>query len=200
MTLISFQQRSLFSFNLNVNLMDEPIHIAVMRRVRPGCEAEFQQALREFIQASFAHGGVLGAGMFVPLPGSSSREYGVLRSFRNEQEREDFYKSPLFKAWQERAKSLTEGEPEYRKLHGLEAWFRNPSQPNPPLWKMALVTYIGVDVVTTLLFWIIGPLIQNWPFLIRNSVFNIVVVACLTWIAMPLLVRAFNRWLQPKEL
>jgi uncharacterized protein len=180
--------------------MDEPIHIAVIRRVRPGREAEFQQALREFIQESFAHGGVLGAGMFVPLPGSDSREYGVLRSFRNEQEREDFYKSPLFKAWQERAKTLTEGEPVYHKLHGLEAWFRNPAQPNPPLWKMALVTYIGVDVVTTLLFWIIGPLMQNWSFLIRNSVFNIVVVACLTWIAMPLLARLFNSWLQPKEL
>ena len=179
--------------------MEEPIHIAVVRRVRPGREAEFQQALREFIQESFAHGGVLGAGMFVPLPGSNSREYGVLRSFRNEQEREDFYKSPLFKAWQERVKTLTEGEPVYRKLHGLEAWFRSPSQPNLPLWKMALVTYIGVDVVTTVLFWIIGPLIQNWTFLIRNSVFNIVVVACLTWIAMPLLVRAFNSWLQPKE-
>lgn len=179
--------------------MNEPIHIAVTRRVRPGCEAEFQQALREFIQASFGHGGVLGAGMFVPLPGSDSREYGVLRTFRDEQERDDFYKSPLFKAWQERVKPLTEGEPVYRKLHGLEAWFRNPNQPNPPLWKMALVTYIGVDVVTTLLFWIIGPLIQNWTFLIRNSAFNVVVVACLTWVAMPLLTRLFNNWLQPKE-
>ena len=40
-----------------------PIHIAITRRVRPGCEAEFQAALREFFQASFAHGGVLGASM-----------------------------------------------------------------------------------------------------------------------------------------
>ncbi len=179
--------------------MNEHIHVAVIRRVRPGCEAEFQEALREFIQASFAHGGVLGAGMFVPLPGSGSREYGVLRTFRSEQERDEFYKSLLFKAWQERAKSLTEGEPEYRKLSGLEAWFRNPSQPNPPLWKMALVTYIGVDVVTTLLFWLIGPFIQNWPFLIRNSAFNVVVVACLTWMAMPFLTRIFNNWLQPAQ-
>ena len=179
--------------------MDEHIHVAVTRRVRPGCEAEFQQALREFVQESFAHGGVLGAGMFVPLPGSDSHEYGVLRTFRNEQERDDFYKSPLFKAWQERVKPLTEGEPEYRKLHGLEAWFRNPGQPNPPLWKMALVTFIGVDIVTTLLFYAIGPLIQNWPFLIRNSTFNVAVVACLTWIAMPILTRIFSSWLQPKQ-
>jgi hypothetical protein len=140
----------------------------------------------------------MGVGMFVPLSGSDSREYGVLRTFRNEQQRDDFYKSPLFKAWQEKVKPLTEGEPVYRKLHGLEAWFRNPSQPNPPQWKMALVTYIGVDVVTTLMFWIVGPLIQSWPFLLRNSVFNIFVVACLTWLAMPLLTRALQSWLQPK--
>jgi hypothetical protein len=178
--------------------MNEDIHIAITRRVKPGREAEFQQALREFIQVSFNHSGVMGVGMFVPLPGSDSREYGVLRTFRNEQERDDFYKSPLFKAWQEKVKPLTEGEPVYRKLHGLEAWFRNPGQPNPPQWKMALVTYIGVDVVTTLMFWIVGPLIQSWPFLLRNSVFNIFVVACLTWLAMPLLTRALQSWLQPK--
>ena len=35
-----------------------PIHVAITRRVRPGCEAEFQKALREFLQTSFAHGGV----------------------------------------------------------------------------------------------------------------------------------------------
>lgn len=178
--------------------MDESIHVAITRRVKPGYDAEFQKALREFIQASFAHTGVLGVGMLVPPPGSDSREYGVLRTFHSQQELEDFYKSPLFKGWQERVKTLTEGEPVYRRLHGLEAWFRNPGQSNPPLWKMALVTYLGVDVVTTLLFWAIGPLIQNWPFLIRNSAFNVVVVACLTWLAMPLLVRAFNKWLQPK--
>jgi hypothetical protein len=57
-----------------------PIHIAITRRVRPGREAESQQALREFFQGSFAHGGVLGATMIVPPPGSDSREgkYGLL--------------------------------------------------------------------------------------------------------------------------
>jgi len=110
-----------------------------------------------------------------------------------------FINHPLFKAWQARVKPLTEGEPVYRELHGLEVWFPNPSQPNPPQWKMALVTYIGVDVVTTLGLWLLGPLIQNWPFLIRNSAFNVVVVACLTWLAMPLLTRVFHGWLQPKQ-
>src|SRR5687768_3341412 len=113
-----------------------PIHVAITRRVRPGCEAEFQHALREFLQASFAHGGMLGASMLTPPPGLHSREYGILRTFADERERDEFYASPLFKSWKERAGPLTEGEPEYRQLHGLEAWFRSPNG-HPPRWKMA---------------------------------------------------------------
>ncbi|MFO1514291.1 MAG: hypothetical protein U1F83_15515 [Verrucomicrobiota bacterium] len=80
-----------------------PIHIAITRRVKPGYETEFQSALREFFQASFAHGGVLGATMIVPPPGSDSREFGILRTFANEKERDDFYASPVFKAWKSEA-------------------------------------------------------------------------------------------------
>ena|SRR5882724_11413426 len=77
-----------------------PIHVAVIRRVRPGCESEFQEALRECFQASFGHNGVLGATMMVLPPGSGSPEFGILRTFADEKVRDDFYASPLFKAWE----------------------------------------------------------------------------------------------------
>src|SRR5882672_5702347 len=121
-----------------------PIHIAITRRVRPGCEAEFQQELRKFFQASFAHGGVLGATMIVPPPDSDSREFGILRTFANEKERDTFYASPIFKAWEAKCQPLTEADSwSARPLHGLEAWFRSP-QSLPPRWKMAIVTLLGV--------------------------------------------------------
>jgi len=95
---------------------------------------------------------------------------------------------------------LTEGSGHVEELCGLESWFTVPGQPLRPLpqWKMALITFVAVDVVTTLLFWTIGPMIQNWPFLIRNSAFNVLVVVCLTWLAMPLLTRTLHGWLRPK--
>src|SRR5205809_5067356 len=103
------------------------IHIAITRRVRTGREAEFQVALREFFQTSFAHGGVLGATMIVPPPGSDSREFGILRTFANERESDDFYASPLFKGWEAKCKPLTENNSwTSRQLHGLEAWFCSP--------------------------------------------------------------------------
>src|SRR5437667_12674378 len=174
-----------------------PIHIAITRRVRPGCETEFQQALREFFQNSFAHGGVWGASMLTPPPGSDTREYGILRTFANEQERDFFYESPMFKAWDERAKALTEGEPVYRQLHGLEAWFRSPHNP-PPRWKMAVATFLGVFPVAMVLNLTIGPLVRSMHFVLGNAVFNACVVASLTWVVMPLVTRLLHSWLNPQ--
>jgi antibiotic biosynthesis monooxygenase (ABM) superfamily enzyme len=176
-----------------------PIHVAITRRVRPGCEAEFQQALREFFQTSFTHGGVLGATMLVPPPGSDSREFGILRTFTDEQERDDFYASPLFNAWEERCGPLTEsGSWTFRPLHGLEAWFRSPSSP-PPRWKMATATFLGVFPVAMILNLTLGPVIRPWPFILSSAVFNLCVVAVLTWVVMPLITRALHGWLHPQQ-
>ncbi len=175
-----------------------PIHIAITRRVRPGREAEFQEALREFFQSSFTHGGVLGASMLMPPPGSGTHEYGILRTFRNEKERDDFYGSAMFKSWEERIKPLTEGEPVHRQLHGLEAWFRSPQNP-PPRWKMAVATFLGVLPTAMVLNLTLGPLIQSWNFILNSLVFNACIVALLTWVVMPVITRALHRWLNTKE-
>src|SRR4051812_24138053 len=114
--------------------MNNAIHVAITRRIKPGCEGEFQQALKEFFEASFAHSGVQGANMLVPPPGSASREFGILRTFSDSHQRDAFYGSPMFKAWEERINPLTDGAPVYRELNGLEAWFRSPRNP-PPRWK-----------------------------------------------------------------
>src|SRR3954454_23116081 len=171
-----------------------PVQMAITRRVRPGCEAKFQEELRNFFRDSFAHGGVYGASMIVPPPGSSAREFGILRTFANEAERDTFYASPQFKAWDERAKTLTEGEPQYRELHGLEAWFRSTGRP-PKKWKMAVATVIGVYPTSLVLSLTIGNVIQGWPLVLSSLVMAVSMVAVLTWIAMPLVTRLLRGWI-----
>lgn len=170
-----------------------PIHVAITRRVRAGCETQFQQALLEFFQKSFAHDGVWGASLLTPPPGSDAREYGILRTFADERERDAFYQSAMFKAWEEKARTLTEGEPVYRQLHGLEAWFRSPN--SPPRWKMSIATFLGVFPTALMLNLTLGPTITSWPFILRNAVFNACVVALLTWVVMPLVTRLLHDWL-----
>jgi antibiotic biosynthesis monooxygenase (ABM) superfamily enzyme len=173
-----------------------PIHIAITRTVRAGCEAEFQAALREFFQSSFAHGGVLGASLLTPLPGSDSREYGILRTFASEAERAAFYASPEFHAWEARARTLTEGEPEYRELHGLEAWFRS-SNNAPPRWKMAVTTLLGVYPTSLFLSLTLGEVVHTWPLLVRSLVIAASMVALLTWVVMPTVTKLLHKWLHP---
>lgn len=173
-----------------------PIHLAITRQVRSGCEAEFQAALREFLQGSFALGGVLGASMLTPPPGSDSREFGILRTFASEAERDTFYESPMFKAWEERAGPLTEGEPEYRELHGLEAWFRSPRNP-PPRWKMAMATLLGVYPVSLMIGVTLSSTLKKLPLPLNLLVVSAIIVTMLTWVVMPFVTRLLHGWLNP---
>lgn len=171
-----------------------PIHVAITRNVKPGAETEFHEGLREFFQASFSQEGILGASMITPPPGAETREYGILRTFASAKERDAFYASPIFKAWDARARTLTEGEAVYRDLHGLEAWFRSPSGP-PPRWKMAAATLLGVYPTSLLLGETVSSWIHTWPLLLRSFCFAVLMVVLLTWIVMPLVIRALHRWL-----
>jgi antibiotic biosynthesis monooxygenase (ABM) superfamily enzyme len=137
--------------------------------------------------------------MLVPPPGTKSPEFGILRTFTNEQERDDFYSSPMFLAWEERIKPLVVGEAVYRELTGLEAWFRSP-QNQPPRWKMVLLTWIGVWPISMAVPAALNPLIGRSlpPVLFAGAVAGGIVLV-LTWVGMPLLIKLTNGWLHPKN-
>ena len=177
----------------------QPIHVAITRRIKPGCEQEFQTALKEFFARSLIESGVHGAAMLVPPPGSGSTEYGIIRSFASIAERDAFYASPLYREWKKRVAPLSNGEPEARELHGLEAFFRGNNSAPPPRWKMAIATYLGVVPTIMTLALTLGPRIRSWNFVMYNLVFNACVVVLLTWVVMPLITRALHGWLQAGE-
>ena len=175
-----------------------PIHIAIIRRVLPGKETEFKDALRKFLGESFIHGGVHGAGMITSMPGGHARDIGILRTFLDEAEKDAFYASDLFKNWEEYAASVTEGVPEYRELTGLEAWFRAPGSP-PPRWKMAVATLLGVYPTSLFLSYALASFIQPLPIWMKSFVVAAAMVVLLTWIVMPTVTKLLRKWLHHKS-
>ncbi len=175
------------------------IHVAVTLRVRPGREAEFQDALREFFQTSFGQKSVLGASMIVPPPGVESREFGILRTFADEAQRDAFYSSSMYLNWKQRAREFTEGDPEMRQLTGLEAWFRNSDGPPPPQWKMAVLTWVAVWPVSMIVPAAVLPLIPFLHPILAAGIIAAGIVIILTWVAMPLLVKVAHPWLQTRN-
>jgi antibiotic biosynthesis monooxygenase (ABM) superfamily enzyme len=97
--------------------------------------------------------------------------------------------APLYREWLARIEPMVEGEPTYRQLEGLEAWFRNPHAPMPPRWKMALLTWIAVWPVSMLVPAILMPLLgPNSPQVLTAGLIAAGIVVILIWVAMPLLV------------
>jgi len=176
------------------------IHVAITRRVREGHEAEFEEKLLRFAQQSLSHPGTRGVQVLRPAPDSDSREFGILRSFASVADRDSFYQSALFKNWESDIRPLVDGAPLNRQLHGLEEWFRDPTQPNeradsgpPPKWKMALVIWVALLPQVLLLRVILPPL----PYAFGPAISTAIPVALLTWVVMPLLTRLLRRWLHP---
>ncbi len=143
--------------------MSGAIHCAITRIVREGKEDEFERAIRRFVARSMDHYGTTGAHVLGPTIASRPREYGILRSFKSKEDMEAFYASEMFQEWEDEVAHYVEGEPVYRQLHGLEAFFHDEHHAAPPRWKMATVTWIGVFPVVLLWSRLLVPRLQSLP-------------------------------------
>jgi antibiotic biosynthesis monooxygenase (ABM) superfamily enzyme len=181
--------------------MAEPVHIAITRRIRKECVGDYEKALAEFVRRSLLEPGARGVQCLYPPPGSGSNEYGVLRTFASPEARDAFYKSALYQDWLVEIKPWTEGDSHRRELRGLEAWFREPSLPMPPDWKMALLTWVAVWPVSIIVPAVLNPLLgPQFNFYIGAGIIAVGIVVILTWVAMPLLIKVTYGWLYPSAL
>jgi antibiotic biosynthesis monooxygenase (ABM) superfamily enzyme len=178
--------------------MSEPVHIAVTRRVRKDRIREFEHALAEFASRSLAQPGARGVHCLHPPPGST--EYGIMRSFASVEDRDAFYASTTYREWLDLIEPMVEGEPSYRDLTGLEAWFRDPKGARPPIWKMALLTWVAVWPVSMAVPKAIIPFLgPNFPAVLTGGIVSAGIVVVLTWFAMPLLIKLTHPWLMPQN-
>jgi hypothetical protein len=60
---------------------------------------------------------------------------------------------------------------------------------------MALVTFLGVYAITSILPVFTMPLLSSWNSLLSNLIFSGLVVILLTWVVMPFLTKIFAGWL-----
>jgi len=124
-------------------------------------------------------------------------EYGILRSFANAAERDTFYVSPLYVEWKKKVAPLSDGEPDTRELHGLEAFFRGNTPSSASLENGHC--YLSrrrshhhdpcFDLGTT------HPPLE---FRFVQLGFQRLCRAAFDWVVMPLITRALHGWLNAK--
>jgi uncharacterized protein len=177
-----------------------PVTTTVTRRIKPGHEAAYEAFLAGISGAARAFPGYLGVEVFRPTPGGHGGEYRIVYRFDSLAHLETWVDSPEHAAWLERAEPHVAGPMRTQVLTGLESWFTLPTQPGtppPPPYKMALVTWMTIFPLITLVVVASAPLLGSLPLVARLAVTTGITVPLMTWVVMPRVTRLLGRWLYP---
>lgn len=168
------------------------------RRALPGHEAEYESRLRGMLARMRTFKGFLG-GDIIP-PEQAGGEYQIVTHFASEADLDVWEHSELRAQCLGRLREVAEGEPAFRVLSGLEAWFQPavvPASMHPPRVRMALVTWLGIFPTVSFFLWLVAPWLQALPFLLRTAALTALIVMTMTWLVMPRLTRLFRGFLSP---
>jgi uncharacterized protein len=172
-----------------------PLTVVVTWRVKHGCEGEFEAWRREISAAALGFPGHMGINVI--QTGTTPREYVVIFRFDTYQHLRAWQDSDVRRELLNKAEPFRESEPAYHLESGLEYWFAPQGTPaSPPLWKMAIVTVLGVWPVSMLVPLLLNPLISRQPLVLQALFIAVGIVILLTWVVMPVLVRILRPWLE----
>lgn len=178
---------------------DPAVTVVISRRVKPGCEAEFEAFLSGITAACCQFPGHLGTTIFRPA-GPEDPEYRVLFKFDRLSNLRQWERSPERERWFAQAESLTTQPPQIQTLTGLETWFTLPGQPSltpPPRYKMAIVTWLAVFPLITAITTVLQNQLAPLPIVLRAMVVTAIAVPTMTYLLMPQMTRLFAGWLYP---
>ena len=101
----------------------------VRRRAKSGCAPAYEALVRAMFEQARGFSGYLSAELIPPE--AEGGEYQILQRFATEADLARWQASDERAGWMEKLSHVAEGDPEYRLLHGLEAWFSPAPQPAP---------------------------------------------------------------------
>ena len=182
---------------MTLNTTNQPVTLVISETVRP----EFVDAYEEWVtginQAVMQFEGFLGVEVIRPRS-QAHLEYVVIVRF-------DAY--PQLKAWQE-SKTCREWLMKSQHMYvrqtqhnqGLEMWFTLSDKAKlsqPAFYKMVIVGFLAVYPLVLLVDTLLGPFIQDLPYLIRIACSVTVISILITYPVMPWLTKKLESWLYP---
>ena len=167
----------------------------ISRNIPAGHEKDYDDWLQRFMISERQFPGSLGPTIIAHGGNISSVRYVINR----------FADQASLDAWEnsEVAISLLEEVSKFstrQRVTGVETWFNLPNLKTigaPPKWKMAIVVFIAAYTISSLSRSILNPYLGQWPLLSSSIIFTGILVAGLTYFAMPVLSRLLRRWLYP---
>jgi uncharacterized protein len=66
----------------------------------------------------------------------------------------------------------------------------------PPRWKTAVVVWLAIYPVLTIVLWLAGPTIRDWPVAPRTLALTVVIVPLMVYVLIPGIQRLLAPWVR----
>jgi len=180
---------------------DPSVTVAIARRVKPGCEPEFEAFLVGVTTACGQFRGHLGTNIFRPVS-AADPEYRIIFKFDRLSHLRDWEASEERQYWFAIAEPLTVSPPQIQILTGLETWFTLPGRPAiapPPRYKMMVVTWLALFPLITMISISLQQFLIPLPLVLRIAITTAISVPIMTYILMPQMTKLCAGWLYPPQ-
>jgi uncharacterized protein len=174
----------------------------ICRNIKPGHEKDYDDWLECYLTFERRAPGYLGTTMILPGGRRSALRY-IIHRFTNKAAMERWENSEESQKLLDEVNNYSERRDEIAT--GLETWFELPDlktlvSQSPPRWKMAIVIFIAAYVISSLSRSILNPFLEQWPILGNAAIYTAILVASLTYFAMPIMSRLLRHWLYPRSV
>jgi antibiotic biosynthesis monooxygenase (ABM) superfamily enzyme len=168
----------------------------VRHRVSSGAEARYEAWLEKIVPKAATYPGHQGT--HVVRPSVVGGEYVFMLRFATPDDARTWIES------EDRRRLVAEvsdiiAKDETLVRPGIDFWFTLPAEKRPPAWKQWLITTAVIAPLTMVVPAVYAPLFDAVPWLstygVRHVLVAATIVALVTFLIMPRLVRALRRWL-----
>jgi uncharacterized protein len=185
------------SLQLDTNQENVPVTAVITHIVRKGREQGYEEWLHGIAAAAQKFHGYQGVSTICPQ-NHDRLEYVVILRFDRYRNLKNWLESDVRREWIERLQPLIEKPENIQTLTGLETWFALPHQrASPPRYKMAIVTWLAVFSVISVVSPLLAPIIEQLHPLLAQLIATGLTVLILTYLVMPLLTKLLKGWLYP---
>ena len=180
----------------NWDVSASQVVVVVTRRVRHGCEQQFEDWLGRVSEVELEAPGFLAREDIPPLATCQDTWTHIIR-FESSADQIAWAESDSCKALVEEVRPLCSSVHRSNNVYGFGSWFAASEQAGHgavPTWKQALVVLLSLYPSIYLISWAFTSHV-DWPFAVKLLVSNILAVAAVSWITLPLVRRCIAWWM-----
>lgn len=173
----------------------DPVTTIIARRVKPGCEAAYEDWVHRIIAVGSQWPGHQSVDVIRPAPGTMP-VYLLIVRFDTRANQQAWEHSEERQTLLAELEEMTEGDTTFEKITGLETWFTSPGNfLAPNKHKMALVLTTVVFLLVLIMNLVFGKYLAQIDLVWRVAILASVQVGLLSYVIMPRVTKLLNRWL-----